>query len=85
MGEDETKREIAAARVALESAIDDLRRLQGKEAIYASNTENCVAPEPPFCSFCGKGTNEVRRMIQGHGAHICNQCVALCHELCEGK
>jgi hypothetical protein len=83
MADDETKQEIAAARVALESAIDNLRQLCGKEPICTSTNEECIAPERPFCSFCGKGTNEVRRMIQGKTAHICNQCVALCHDICE--
>ncbi len=30
------------------------------------------------CSFCGKREEEVRRMIQGPGARICDQCVNLC-------
>ncbi len=30
------------------------------------------------CSFCGKREEEVRRMIQGPGARICDQCVQLC-------
>lgn len=83
MSDDETKQEIAAARFALDSAIDNLRKFRGKELIYASANADCIAPEPPFCSFCGKGANEVRRMIQGETAHICSQCVALCHDICE--
>jgi hypothetical protein len=85
MGDDETKQEIAAARVTLESAIDNLRQFHGKAPIYASTNEECIAPEPPFCSFCGKGTNEVRRMIQGQTAHICNQCAVLCHDIFEAR
>lgn len=83
MGDDETKQEISAAREALESAIDNLRLFHGKEPIYASTNQDCIAPEPPFCSFCGRGVNEVRRMIQGQAAYICNQCVALCHDIGE--
>ena len=30
------------------------------------------------CSFCGKSQNVVRRMIQGPGAYICDECVYLC-------
>lgn len=33
------------------------------------------------CSFCGKSQNEVERLIAGPGAYICNECVALCHEI----
>ena len=35
------------------------------------------------CSFCGKRENEVRRMLQGPGARICDQCVQLCMSLLE--
>lgn len=35
-----------------------------------------------ICSFCGKGNNEVRRMIAGpEGAIICNECVDKCNAL----
>ena len=30
------------------------------------------------CSFCGKHENQVRRMIQGPGVRICDECVHLC-------
>ena len=35
------------------------------------------------CSFCGKREEEVRRMIQGPGARICDQCVNLCMSVLE--
>ena len=37
------------------------------------------------CSFCGKRENEVRRMLQGPGARICDQCVQLCMSLLEDE
>jgi len=30
------------------------------------------------CSFCGKGQNEVERLIAGNNSYICNECVELC-------
>jgi ATP-dependent Clp protease ATP-binding subunit ClpX len=34
------------------------------------------------CSFCGKGQDEVRRLIAGPGAvYICDECVQLCREI----
>jgi ATP-dependent Clp protease ATP-binding subunit ClpX len=34
------------------------------------------------CSFCGKRSQEVRRMIAGpKGVIICNECVVLCTKL----
>jgi ATP-dependent Clp protease ATP-binding subunit ClpX len=34
------------------------------------------------CSFCGKGQEDVRRLIAGPGAvYICDECVELCREI----
>ena len=33
------------------------------------------------CSFCGKGEQEVRRLIVGPNVTICDECVALCTEI----
>jgi len=33
------------------------------------------------CSFCGKGPDQVKRLIAGPGVYICNACVALCNEV----
>lgn len=30
------------------------------------------------CSFCGKGENEVRKLIAGLSVHICDECIKLC-------
>ena len=30
------------------------------------------------CSFCGKHESQVRRMIQGPGVRICDECIQLC-------
>ncbi len=36
------------------------------------------------CSFCGKDSNEVERMIAGPGVYICNECIELCNDvLCD--
>ena len=31
-----------------------------------------------LCSFCGKSHAEVRKLIQGPGVYICDNCVVLC-------
>ena len=33
------------------------------------------------CSFCGKTQDQVRRIIAGPGAYICNECISLCQEI----
>jgi len=35
----------------------------------------------PKCSFCGKGHNEVKKLIAGPSVYICNECVSLCNEI----
>lgn len=33
------------------------------------------------CSFCGKTQDQVRRLIAGPAAYICNECISLCNEI----
>ena len=35
------------------------------------------------CSFCGRTQDEVKRLIAGPNAYICNECVAICADLIE--
>jgi hypothetical protein len=38
------------------------------------------APVGNRCSFCGKTEDQVKRLIAGQHAFICDGCVALVHE-----
>lgn len=40
-------------------------------------------PQPVelHCSFCGKGRNDVRKLIAGPGVNICDECVLVCHDI----
>ena len=33
------------------------------------------------CSFCGKSQHEVRKLIAGTTALVCNECVGLCSDI----
>ena len=33
------------------------------------------------CSFCGKPEFQVERLLYGHSAYICDECVALCYNM----
>ncbi len=33
------------------------------------------------CSFCGKGPEEVRKLIAGPTVYICDECIELCNEI----
>jgi len=39
--------------------------------------------DEPRCSFCGRSQNEVKKLIAGAQAYICNECVELCNEILE--
>ncbi len=35
------------------------------------------------CSFCGKTEEQVKKLIEGPGVYICNECVDLCYDIFE--
>ncbi|MGL5766554.1 MAG: ATP-dependent Clp protease ATP-binding subunit ClpX [Sarcina sp.] len=37
------------------------------------------------CSFCGKNQEQVKRLIAGPGAYICDECIELCSEIIEDE
>jgi hypothetical protein len=42
-----------------------------------------VGPKTLHCSFCGKSQHDVRKLIAGPNALICDECVALCNDVIE--
>jgi len=38
---------------------------------------------PAYCSFCGKSSTEVKKLVAGPGVFICNECVALAQQIIE--
>ena len=34
-----------------------------------------------YCSFCGKNQNEVRKLVAGPTAYICDECIELCRSI----
>jgi ATP-dependent Clp protease ATP-binding subunit ClpX len=37
--------------------------------------------EELLCSFCGKGQDEVKKLIAGPSVYICDECIQLCNEI----
>ena len=35
------------------------------------------------CTFCGKGQEDVRKLIAGPSVYICDECVDLCNDIIE--
>ena len=42
---------------------------------------NSRIPKLKRCSFCGKTSDQVRRMVAGPNVQICNECILLCQEI----
>lgn len=40
-----------------------------------------MARNAKVCSFCGRSSKEVRRLIDGPGVAICEDCIATCNEI----
>jgi ClpX C4-type zinc finger len=53
------------------------RRLPELVPVKADPTD----PRSFYCSFCGKHRSEVRKLISGPRAFICNECVQLCFDI----
>ena len=71
------------ARREMNEAANALRRIAGKPEIpFVPSGPG----QPPYCSFCGKGRSEVKRMMRGPTeVYICNECVVVCSEIIEGE
>jgi hypothetical protein len=41
------------------------------------------AAEDLRCSFCGKSSSEVNKLVAGPGVHICDECVGLAESIIE--
>src|SRR5213596_718308 len=44
-----------------------------------------ASPHPIRCSFCGRGQDEVARLVSGPSVYICSECVKLCNDIHEGE
>lgn len=42
-------------------------------------------PKNLKCSFCGKGQEQVRRLVSGPNVYICDECIELCSEIIEDE
>ena len=41
------------------------------------------SPRAIKCSFCGRGQNEVAKLVSGPNVYICNECIRLCNDILE--
>lgn len=38
-----------------------------------------------YCSFCGRESRQVKKLISGHGVYICDDCVTKCVAIVENR
>ena len=87
------KREVLAA---IEKLALEYYELSGKvlliteQVLEESRNEKKTFPREPglgahnlYCSFCGKNEHEVRKMMAGQDAFICDECIELCWHVVE--
>ena len=39
---------------------------------------------PPDCSFCGRSSSEVQKLVAGPRSYICNDCIDVCADMVRG-
>ena len=43
------------------------------------------SPRAIKCSFCGRGQDEVAKLVSGPSVYICNECISLCNNILEDE
>ena len=43
------------------------------------------SPQILRCSFCGRGQDEVTKLISGPSVYICNECIKLCKDILDDE
>ena len=72
--------EIFEARTKLEESVNTLRELEGKKPRYRFTDRLHLEPEPPLCSLCSKGKNQVGTMLTIKLDNLCEECIILLYE-----
>src|SRR5712675_274630 len=58
-----------------------MERSSGRTEIRMSKAGDSDSKNTLYCSFCGQSQQELRKLIAGPAAHICNECVELCIDI----
>jgi len=54
-------------------------------ALAAASAGEPVAHAANACSWCGKGKDEVKKLLGRAGVSMCNECVALCVDILDAE
>jgi len=65
--------------------VDDKLSLDEAFQTFARKWIGVISQEgshsPPDCSFCGRSSNEVEKLVAGPRSFICNDCIAQCADM----
>jgi hypothetical protein len=65
--------------------VDDKLSLEDALKDFAEKWIGIISQEgshsPPDCSFCGRNSNEVQKLVAGPRSYICNDCIELCADM----
>ncbi len=57
---------------------------KGTQRLTTSPPAPFIKGEAPFCSFCGRGKGEYRRLVSAVKGNICDLCVATARQQLAG-
>ena len=63
------------------AALERLMRIQQDRAARHAGGKSDENDATLYCSFCGKGQREVKKLIAGPTVFICDECVDLCMDI----
>jgi len=72
------------AQRELQEAVEQLATITGRTVPSIEETRACHSNSDsrlPYCSFCGKSKNEVRKLVAGPAVFICDECVQIANEV----
>jgi hypothetical protein len=74
-------RDLEAVRLTGEFTVPrDLIAAADAGAAHFTHRVPNTGPAPAqSCSYCGKSADQVKRLLTGQTAQICDECVSLCH------
>jgi hypothetical protein len=69
------------AELEEDKILSNIEKDQSSESQAEANVVNSGAQKILRCSFCGKSSEEVTRIVIGPTVNICHECVDICNEI----